>query len=227
MSGSRHLPSPIAIDGPAASGKSTVGAALVERFGYTFLDTGLMYRAIALKAVREQVDPADATAVARLLADAHMSVEAREATRIRLGSEDVTDLLRAPEVEANVSRYAAIPAVREAMVALQREVARNGLIALAGRDIGTVVLPGASIKVYLEASETARAERRSAQAGEWGERQDSAKARENITARDALDTTRKTSPLRPADDAIVIDTTNLSLEETVARVLELVECASI
>ncbi len=216
-----ELPSPIAIDGPAASGKSTVGAALVERFGYSFLDTGLMYRAITLHGIRAGIEPgAPSARVAELLASASIRVEASHETRIYLGEEDVTSLLREPEVEAKVSGYSAIPAIREAMVRLQREVAAAGPSVLAGRDIGTVVLPDAPIKVFLDASEEARARRRGAQSA-----QDESAARHDIASRDMVDRTRTTSPTRPADDAVVIDTTEISLAETVERVLKLVECA--
>ena len=215
------LPSPIAIDGPAASGKSTVGAALVERFGYRFLDTGLMYRAITLQGIRTRIGPDAAPAsVDELLASAHIRVEAAQETHIYLGDEDVTALLRGPEVEANVSGYAAVPSIREAMVQLQRQVAAAGPTVLAGRDIGTVVLPDAPIKVFLDASEEARARRRGAQSS-----QHESAARHDIASRDIVDSTRKTSPTRPASDAVVIDTTEISLAETVQRVLKLVECA--
>jgi cytidylate kinase len=220
----RILPTPIAIDGPAASGKSTVGAALVERFGYAFLDTGLMYRAITLAGIRAGIDSSDKGRIPTLIENAKMRVVAEAETRILLGDDDVTDLLRAPDVEANVSKYSTIPAIRDAMVAMQREVASAHPSVLAGRDIGTVVLPDAPIKVYLEASVEARANRRSVQAGGWGTAQDANAARNDIAGRDKLDSTRVTSPLRPAVDAVIIDTTDISIEETVRRVLELVEC---
>ena len=216
-----RLPSPIAIDGPAASGKSTVGAALAARFGYRFLDTGLMYRAITLHGLRTGVEPDEPLPrIAKLIASTAMRIESGAETRIFLGDEDVTELLRRPEVEAKVSGYSAIPAIREAMVSLQREVASEGPSVLAGRDIGTVVLPDAPIKVFLDASEEARARRRGAQSA-----QDESAARHDIASRDIVDRTRTTSPTRAADDAVVIDTTEISLAETVQRVLKLVECA--
>ncbi len=221
----RSLPTPIAIDGPAASGKSTLGMELAERFGYAFLDTGLMYRAVTLAAVRAGL-PVDDDAAREFVRRLDMRVEAGGTTRIFLGDEDVTGRLRDPEVEANVSLYSALPSVREAMVRRQRAIAGKGLAVLAGRDIGTVVLPRAPLKFYLEASEQARAERRSKQSGEWGQAQRDADARKDIHQRDVIDSTRKVAPLRAAPDAVVIDTTSLSLDQVLQLALEKVQCAS-
>lgn len=209
------LPRQIAIDGPAASGKTTLGRVLAERFGYTFLDTGLMYRALTLAALREGLvpeKPDEATALANRL---QLDVEAGADTRILLNGEDVTEALRQPEVERSVSAFSAIPGVRDAMVRRQRELAENGLMVLAGRDIGTVVLPDAPLKLFLSASEEARAERRSRQTNEWGQSQEAAESRRDIEQRDRIDSTRKTSPLVAADDAIQIDTTNMTLEQVI------------
>jgi len=217
----RDLPETIAIDGPAASGKTTVGMALAEQFGYLFLDTGLMYRAVTLAALRGGV-PAEPIAARALVRSLDLSVIAdASGTRILLAGEDVTARLRDPEVEANVSAYAALPPVREAMVRHQRRVAKRGRAILAGRDIGTVVLPKAPLKLYFEASETARARRRGEQAS-----QHTAEAQRDIANRDKVDSTRKVSPLRPADDAIVIDTTDMTLDEVVKLALEKVLCAN-
>lgn len=219
------LPNPIAIDGPAASGKTSVGQALAVRFGYRFLDTGMTYRALTLVALRQRVPPSDAAgcaAVAESL-DLHF---APDGSRVYLGQEDITEIIRGPDVEANVSAYSAIPAVREVMVRLQRRFAEAGPAVLAGRDIGTVVLPTAPLKFYLLASEEARAKRRSLQAGTWGTNQQAEDARRDIAGRDLIDSTRATSPLSAAPDAIVIDTTELTLEELIAMVVEKVECTS-
>lgn len=217
-------PTPIAIDGPAASGKSTLGRVIAERFGYLFLDTGLMYRAVTLAAVRRGV-PADDGAAQKLLEKIDLHVTADPDTYIWLDGENVTERLRDPEVEANVSKYSALPSVREAMVAQQRVIAGRGGAVLAGRDIGTVVLPDAPLKFYLDASEAARAHRRSVQAGEWGQKQQDADARKDIAERDKTDSTRTISPLRPAEDAVIIDTTNLTLDEVIAIAMEKLECA--
>jgi len=211
------LPSPIAIDGPAASGKSTLGMALAEKFGYRFLDTGLMYRAFTLAALREGVRPDDEAACVALANRINLSVEATSSTRILLDGKDVTGELRSPDVEANVSAYSAIAGVRAALVRLQRGLAERGRWVLAGRDIGTVVLPNAPLKFFLEASPEARAERRARQAREWGQAQTPEQSQGDIIARDRIDSTRKTSPLEPAPDAVRIDTTNLTLEQVIDR----------
>ena len=223
MSRSR-LPRTIAIDGPAASGKTTVGRMLARDFGYLFLDTGLMYRAFALAAVRNGLSPTDAEACERLARSLPLSVQAKGDTRIFLAGEDVTDLLRDPEVERTVSAYSAIAGVRAVMVEHQRTIARRHRVVLAGRDIGTVVLPHASLKLYLDASETARAERRSHQTEQWRVRRDEAGSLEDITQRDRIDSTRAVSPLKAAEDAIYIDTTVLTLDDVVERVEREVRC---
>lgn len=210
-----RIPRTVAIDGPAASGKSTLGRVLAERFGYRFLDTGLMYRAFALAAGREGVAPDDLDGIDLLLQHIDMRIDAGLETRISLGDEDVTERLREPDVERTVSAYSAVPAVRSFMVALQRAVAAEAPAVLAGRDIGTVVLPDAPLKFFLEASQEARAERRSRQANGWGQDQAPDGARKDIAQRDQVDSNRATSPLMPAADALQIDTTLLSLGQVI------------
>lgn len=222
---SHRLPSLIAIDGPAASGKTSVGRELVRRFGYRFLDTGVTYRAVTLAALRAGISPDDDAACAALAERLDIRAEP-DGSRTFLGEEDVTELIRAPEVESNVSSYSALPAVREVMVRLQRRFAAEGHAVLAGRDIGTVVLPDAPLKFYLQASEAARAERRGRQASGWGPEQAAAEAHRDITRRDQRDSNRAVSPLQAASDAIVIDTTDLALEDLIARVIEAIECAA-
>lgn len=218
----RRFPDTIAIDGPAASGKTTVGMAIAEKYGYLFLDTGLMYRAVTLAALRSNI-PATSEAARKLLVHLGLSVQVtRDGTRVLLGAEDVTVHLRDADVEARVSDYAAIPEVREAMVRQQRAIAAKGNAVLAGRDIGTVVLPNAPLKLYFHASEDARAERRGSQAIQAAEA-----ARRDIANRDKKDSGREVSPLKPAADAIVIDTTNMALEDVVKLALEKVSCASV
>ena len=224
MASAGRLPDPVAIDGPAASGKSTLGRVLAERFGYNFFDTGLMYRAFTLVALERGV-PAEAAACQAFAASLNIKVEAGAETQIRIDGVDVTDRLREPEVEANVSRYSALEPVRAALLKLQREVAARGMAVLAGRDIGTVVLPDAPLKLYLDASEDARGRRRSAQAGAWGTSQPAADHRAQIASRDRLDSTRPTAPLAASPDAVVIDTTFMTFDEVIALALEKVECA--
>ncbi len=208
------LPSPIAIDGPAASGKSTVGRALASELGYRFLDTGLMYRAFALAALRARVLPRDTAACERLARKLRLEIRNPDSTGVFLDDEDVTARLQDPDVEAAVSSFSQIAGVRTVMVELQRDIAASGRSVLAGRDIGTVVLPKAPLKFYLDASEDARAARRSAQSGRQTEA-----ARENVALRDHTDSTRAVSPLMPADDAIVLNTTDMTLAEVVAEVV--------
>jgi len=222
---SHRLPNPIAIDGPAASGKTTVGRALAERLGYRFLDTGMTYRALTLVALRRKVPATDEAACVAIAESMDLRFEP-DGSRVALGDEDVTDAVRSPEVEANVSAYSALPRVREVMVRLQRQFTEGGAAVLAGRDIGTVVLPSAPLKFYLEASEEARAKRRSLQAGTWGVQQQVAEAQRDIAGRDRIDASRAASPLMAAPDAIVIDTTDLTLDQLIAMVEEKVRCAS-
>ena len=214
----QSLPAPIAIDGPAASGKSSVGEALARRFGYRFLDTGLMYRAFALAALRAGLRADDEQACAALARDLDMRVHAARQTRVFLAHEDVTGQLRAAHVEQHVSDYSRIPAVREVMVQRQRDIAQDGLAVLAARDIGTVVLPNAPLKFYLDADEAERAARRQRQAGG-----NAAASAENVASRDRRDSRRAIAPLQRAQDAVAIDTTGLALDDVIAQVLAAVE----
>lgn len=220
-----RLPNPIAIDGPAASGKTSVGQALAARLGYRFLDTGMTYRALTLVALRRDVPATNEAACVAVAESLDLRFEP-DGSHVYLGKEDITEAIRQPNVEASVSAYSAVPGVRDVMVRLQRRFAEDGPAVLAGRDIGTVVLPGAPLKFYLQASEDARARRRSRQASTWGMKQQAEDARRDIVGRDILDSTRATSPLQAAPDAIVIDTTELTLDELIAIVLEKVRCAS-
>ncbi len=196
----------VAIDGPAGAGKSTVARAAARALGATYLDSGAMYRVVALRA----------------LAGADPATAARE-VRVGLGSsvtadgDDVTEAIRAPEVTARASEIAALPEVREALVEQQRALIFGGGDWVAeGRDIGTVVAPGAELKVYLTASEEERARRRAAELGI-----DPRRVRDDQAERDQRDATRDYSPLRVADDAVRVDTTDLTVDEVVARIVEL------
>ena len=219
-----QYPHPIAIDGPAASGKSTLARALVERFGYVLLDTGLMYRAIALAAQQAGVPASDSGACAGLAGsgDLRLVVKDREA-RVHLAGEDVTDRLREPEVEGAVSDYAAIAEVRVELVAQQRFFARMRPSVLVGRDIGSVVLPDAPVKLYLQASEEVRAQRRGEQAAEWGERQSANEATLDISGRDTTDSTRAASPLVVPEGALVIDSGELDADAMIAQAIAVIE----
>jgi cytidylate kinase len=210
----------IAIDGPAASGKSTTARLAAEALGYLHLDTGAMYRAVTLAVVREGLLPADADAIGTLVA--RLRVEERQLAsgrRVFLNDEDVTDLLRTPEITRTVSAVAALPVVRAAMVREQRRMGADGGVVLEGRDIGTVVFPNADLKFFLIAGIEARAQRRLRDLEAIGERPDIDRLIEEIEERDRLDSTRAASPLRQAEGSIVLDTSNLTIPEQVEVVV--------
>jgi cytidylate kinase len=203
----------IAIDGPAGAGKSTVARGVADALGFTYLDSGAMYRCVALAALRAGADLDDPSALGRLAAGLEISVADGGVT---LGSEDVSEAIRGPEVTAAASRVSVHPEVRTAMVARQRELIGGGRYVAEGRDIGTVVSPDAPLKVFLTASSDERARRR---AGETGEGEDDVRAAQ--AERDARDRERQHGALRPADDAVELDTTGLSVEDVVRRVVAL------
>ena len=216
--------STIAIDGPAASGKTVVGRALAERLGFRFLDTGLMYRAVALSALRGHISPIDGPALTKLATESEINViDSPSNIRVLLLTQDVTDQLHTSAVEEAVSQVSAIAGVRSALVARQRQIAAPGSIVMVGRDIGTVVLVDADIKVFLEASAEERAKRRQAEHGKGDAGQSLAKVRENLEARDRQDTYRVASPLKPADDAYTIVTDGLSIEQVIDHIINLTE----
>jgi cytidylate kinase len=197
----------VAIDGPAGAGKSTVARALAERLGFTYLDTGAMYRAVALAALRRGGRAGD---VAR-------EADVELGDRVLLDGEDVTDAIRTPDVSEAASRVAADPAVREAVVAKQRQILEHGDWVAEGRDIGTVVAPEAEVKVFLTADPAERARRRAAELGT-----DPRTVLADQTIRDQRDEQRAHSPLRPAAGATILDTTGLTLDEVIERIAELV-----
>jgi cytidylate kinase len=203
----------IAIDGPAGAGKSTVARGVAEALGFTYLDSGAMYRAVALAALREGIDPRDGEALGEL---ARM-LEIRIADgRVTLDGEEVTDRIREPAVTEAASKVSVHPSVRQAMVRRQRDLIDAGRYVAEGRDIGTVVSPDAPLKVYLTASAEERARRRAAESGE-----DESEVLEAQSERDARDTEREIGSLRPADDAELIDTTGLDVADVVDRVVAL------
>lgn len=216
----------IAVDGSAASGKSTIGRRLAAALGYPFLDTGIMYRAITAAALQRGIDPADAEALGRLArsvtVDVHPGHPADgDPSRIFIDGRDITDELRNPEVEEAVSIVSQAPGVREAMVARQREIAGEQPIVMAGRDIGTVVLPGAGLKLYLDASVEERARRRHQEFERLGRDASHEAVLEDLRRRDQIDSERELSPLRPADDATIINTDGLTLDEVLQKALSL------
>lgn len=221
----------ITIDGPSAAGKSAVGGRVARRLGYRFIDTGMMYRALTWLALDRSYDLHDEQALAQLAEEVSIDVEAAppdstEPGRIRIDGMDVTDRLRLTEVGEAVSLVSRVPAVREAMVARQRELAREGRVVMAGRDIGTVVIPDAPLKVYLDASPEERARRRHKELLAMRRDETLQQVRDELALRDAIDSERTASPLRPAGDAVIVDTDSLSLDQVVERILELTSCRS-
>ncbi len=219
--------STIAIDGPAASGKTVVGRLLSAQLGFQYLDTGLMYRAVALAAIKQSTPISDTIALTNLAADTQITItDTPDGTRVLLNSNDVTSSLRDAEVEAIVSQVAAVAGVRSVLVAKQRDIAAAGSIVMAGRDIGTVVLADADIKVYLQASAEVRAKRRRLEQNGAEDNVSVGAVQENLTDRDKQDTQRAASPLRPADDAHIIQTDGLSIEQVVTKIVQLVAARS-
>jgi cytidylate kinase len=203
----------IAIDGPAGAGKSTVARAVADELGFTYLDSGAMYRSVALAALEEGIDTGAPATLGELARGLEIGLEGR---RVLLGGRDVSDAIRAPQVTAAASRVSVHPAVREAMVDRQRRLIAAGDYVAEGRDIGTVVSPDAPLKVFLTASDEERARRRAAETGEDFESVLGAQRR-----RDERDIAREHGALRAAPDAVELDTTGLGLEEVVGRVVGL------
>ena len=210
----------IAIDGPASSGKSTVAKIIAKDFGYTYLDTGAMYRAATYIALKNQISPEEPSQLLELLEQYPISFGRSENGEqlVFVGDVDVTNPIRENEVTNAVSVFAAIPAVRKKLVALQQEIAKQGGIVMDGRDIGTVVLPQAELKIFLVASVDERAERRYKENLSKGIETDLETLKEEIAARDYKDSHRETSPLKQAEDAIYLDTTGLSILEVVEKI---------
>lgn len=211
----------IAIDGPAASGKSTTARLVAERLGYLHIDTGAMYRAVALKILREKIDPTDAKAVEGIVDSTGVTLKRiKGQLRIFLDGVDVTEKIRSREVAKAASIISVNRKVRDAMVKEQRRLGKDGGIVLEGRDIGSVVFPNAELKIFLTASLDKRARRRQHDLNEQGLQVDLQSVREEIAERDRTDATRDASPLVKASEAVEIDTSRLSIDEQVNLVVE-------
>lgn len=214
----------IAIDGPAGAGKSTLAKALAKELQYIYVDTGALYRAIGLYTLRQEKDPHDAAAVTPLLAG--LQVELRFVNgeqHVYANGEDVSDEIRTPAVSMAASAVSAIPAVRQFLFDLQRDIAQKNCVIMDGRDIGTVVLPWAQIKIFLSASPEARARRRFDELQEKGQKVSFDEVLADMQKRDYDDTHRAIAPLKQAEDAVPVDTSALSLEQSIALLTTIVK----
>lgn len=213
----------IAIDGPAGAGKSTIAKRVAKELSYIYVDTGAMYRAMALYLHRNGIDAEDAQTIAGACGGAKISIEYRDGEQVvLLGGENVNPFLRTQEVSAMASRSSAVPEVRTRLVQLQQELAAAQNVVMDGRDIGTVVLPHAQVKIYLTASVGMRAKRRFLELQEKGESPVLSQIEAEIAERDHRDMTREVSPLKQADDAVLVDTSDMTIEEVSDRILSIV-----
>lgn len=210
----------IAIDGPSGAGKGTVARAVSEHLGYRHVDTGAMYRAVAWKAVHDDLPLTDEEAIRAVAADASLVCEHGV---VQIDGHDVSRAIRTPEIDRAAAAVARLPRVREVLVARQRQLGAGGGVVMEGRDIGTVVFPDADLKIYLDASPEERARRRANDTAHTGGQAGQAAVAASIDARDRSDTTRAVSPLTLAPDAVHIDTTHLAIAAVVERVLGLVD----
>lgn len=217
----------ITLDGPAASGKSTLGERLAEALDFMYLDTGVMYRAVTLAVLKKNVDVNDEGLVTKVAEEMDLdihpaTIDDGRSNDVILGKEDVTWEIRLPDVEAHVSQVSAYKGVRVAMTKKQREIGNRGSIVMVGRDIGTVVLPDAEIKLYLDASVEERAKRRYLELINRGKQATYEGVLDDLKRRDKIDSSRAIAPLRPAEDAFMIDSDNLNAEEVFQFIFNLI-----
>ena len=222
----QSLPSIITLDGPAASGKSTIGRKLADTLGYLFFDTGIMYRAVTWIALQRDMDVRDEDIMNHLAQTAQIDIRPSSkndgrACDVIIGDKDVTWDMRSGEVESNVSLISSYAGVRKALSDKQREIGLRGKVVMVGRDIGTVVLPEADLKIYLDASAEERAKRRYDEITARGDKADYDEILKKMIERDHFDSTRAVAPLRPADDAVIINTDEPSAEQVFEQVLNL------
>ena len=213
----------IAIDGPAGAGKSTIARAVAAKLGYIYVDTGAMSRAMALHFIRRNIGAGDQAAIERAVQDADVSIRYEDGVqKVLLNGEDVSGLIRTEAVGNMASASSGYGAVREKLVALQKELASRENVVMDGRDIGTCVLPHADVKIYLTASSQVRAERRYKELLEKGQQADLQEIEADIIKRDYQDMHRENSPLKQAEDAVLVDSSDMTLDQVVARFLEII-----
>jgi CMP/dCMP kinase len=219
LANSTHRRVVVAIDGPSGAGKSTIAKRLAARLGFIYIDTGAMYRAVALWAVRQGIDPGDMHRTEQLAIAARIDLAPG---RISLNGEDVTDAIRMPDVSNGASKIAVIPGVRRAMVAKQREIGERASVVMEGRDIGTVVFPNADVKVFLDANPAERVRRRYEELKAKGQTISTEQLAVEMRERDQRDSTRADAPLAQAPDAVYVDSTGLGIEEVEEAILRIV-----
>ncbi|MBR3624315.1 MAG: (d)CMP kinase [Selenomonadaceae bacterium] len=215
----------VAIDGPAGAGKSTVSQMAAKKLGFTYIDTGAMYRAVAWKALQKKVEITDEV-ILSVLPDIEITLSYKDGkTKVFVGEREVTEEIRTPEINKIVSKVAALPKVREKLTELQRKMGEKGNVLMDGRDIGTFVFPNAEVKIFLTASVEERARRRYEELKLKGFDVDLKEIEKDIEKRDKLDSERETAPLKQAEDAVLLDTTGLSIDEVVEKIVKLCEVA--
>ena len=213
----------VAIDGPSGAGKSTVARAAAARLGYVYVDTGAMYRAIGLAVCRKGISSDDTAGIVAVLPEVQLDIRYEDsAQHILLCGEDVSDAIRTPEIAKYASKVSAVPEVRQFLLETQRDMAKNGNILMDGRDIGTVILPDAPVKIFLTASAEARAQRRYLELHEKGQSITFDEVLHDIQQRDEQDMTRAVAPLKQAADAVLLDTSDISLEQSIEAVLRII-----
>ena len=213
----------VAIDGPAGTGKGTVTKIVSEKLNLIYIDTGAMYRAVCLKALKNNIEPEETKRIEEILKNISIKLTRKDGKQqVLLDDEDVTEEIRTPLVDSYVAKFAAVKQVREKMTPLQREMRSEGNIIMEGRDIGTVVFPDAEVKIYLDATVEERANRRYKQNIEKGIECTYEEVLQSIKERHILETTRKIAPLKQADDAVYLDSTELTIDEVVEKVIQII-----
>lgn len=215
----------IAIDGPAGAGKSTIAKRVAEELNFMYVDTGALYRAVALCAIQKNIEPDDSQRVSEMLSEikVQLAFNYRFEKVVLLDGRDVSSRIRTPEVSMAASKISALPQVRAYLLDLQRDIAKENNVIMDGRDIGTVVLPDAKVKIFLTASPEVRAERRYKELSEKGANVSFDEVLRDVNERDYNDSHRKTAPLKPAEDSVFVDTTDLDFEQSVEKIISIIK----